>query len=206
MKRAGYIDEKKTGTLNGLEIITIQKLKIDSEIYVFVSNMYNTYEIKQNLRLHGVKDEQIIALTDYDVMACENQYFEKRCIGNIDFVKTFVDCGCYDGNDTKRFLNLSKISDKEIYAFEADLDNYNLIMNNIGHIDGVNCKYVEEKFTGTKINRPAFTELLETMVLYSTEKPKEFKGKIGSISHPLHCAKILNINKPPLVELYPLYL
>lgn len=139
MKRAGYIDEKKTGTLNGLEIITIQKLKIDSEIYVFVSNMYNTYEIKQNLRLHGVKDEQIIALTDYDVMACENQYFEKRCIGNIDFVKTFVDCGCYDGNDTKRFLNLSKISDKEIYAFEADLDNYNLIMNNIGHIDGVNC-------------------------------------------------------------------
>ena len=38
------------------------------------------------------------------------------------------------------------------------------IFKDRGYIDGENCKYVEEKFTGTKINRPVFTELMNTMV------------------------------------------
>ena len=38
------------------------------------------------------------------------------------------------------------------------------IFKDRGYFNGKNCKYIEEKFTGTKINRPAFTELLNTMV------------------------------------------
>ena len=32
-----------------------------------------------------------------------------------------------------------------------------------GYLDGVNCTYVEEKFTGTTLNRPAFKELLDKL-------------------------------------------
>lgn len=34
------------------------------------------------------------------------------------------------------------------------------IFKDRGYIDGTNCTYVEEKFTGTRINRPIFDELL----------------------------------------------
>lgn len=33
-----------------------------------------------------------------------------------------------------------------------------------GYLDGTNCTYVQEKFTGTKIARPEFTELLKKLV------------------------------------------
>ena len=33
-----------------------------------------------------------------------------------------------------------------------------------GYIDGTNCTYVEEKFIGTRLNRPVFMELLNKMV------------------------------------------
>ena len=38
------------------------------------------------------------------------------------------------------------------------------IFKDRGYLDGVNCTYVEEKFTGTTLNRPAFKELLEKLV------------------------------------------
>ena len=37
------------------------------------------------------------------------------------------------------------------------------IFKDRGYINGDNCTYVEEKFTGTKINRPVFDELLNTI-------------------------------------------
>lgn len=38
------------------------------------------------------------------------------------------------------------------------------IFKDRGYIDGTNCTYVEEKFTGTRLNRPVFMELLNKMV------------------------------------------
>ena len=37
------------------------------------------------------------------------------------------------------------------------------IFKDRGYLDGTNCTYVEEKFTGTKINRPEFSHLLDDM-------------------------------------------
>lgn len=37
------------------------------------------------------------------------------------------------------------------------------IFKDRGYIDGNNCTYVEEKFTGTKINRPEFSRLLDVI-------------------------------------------
>lgn len=42
-------------------------------------------------------------------------------------------------------------------------DRQRQIFKDRGYIDGDNCKYVEEKFTGTKINRPVFSNLLDIM-------------------------------------------
>ena len=45
-----------------------------------------------------------------------------------------------------------------------EFDRQVQIFKDRGYLNGVNCTYIEEKFTGTKINRPEFTRLLDTMV------------------------------------------
>lgn len=37
------------------------------------------------------------------------------------------------------------------------------IFKDRGYLDGTNCTYIEETFTGTKVSRPVFDELLKTM-------------------------------------------
>ena len=44
-----------------------------------------------------------------------------------------------------------------------EYDRQRQIFKDRGYLDGENCKYVEEKFTGTKINRPVFSNLLDVM-------------------------------------------
>lgn len=44
-----------------------------------------------------------------------------------------------------------------------EFDRQIQIFKDRGYIDGENCTFVEEKFTGTKINRPVFTELLTNL-------------------------------------------
>lgn len=45
-----------------------------------------------------------------------------------------------------------------------EFDRQIQIFKDRGYINGENCTYIEEKFTGTKINRPVFNELMNTMV------------------------------------------
>ena len=45
-----------------------------------------------------------------------------------------------------------------------EFDRQVQIFKDRGYINNENCKYVEEKFTGTKINRPVFSHLLDVMV------------------------------------------
>jgi len=45
-----------------------------------------------------------------------------------------------------------------------EFDRQVQIFKDRGYLNGENCTYIEEKFTGTKINRPEFTRLLDTMV------------------------------------------
>ena len=45
-----------------------------------------------------------------------------------------------------------------------EFDRQLQIFKDRGYIDGTNCTYVEEKFTGTRLNRPVFMELLNKMV------------------------------------------
>lgn len=44
-----------------------------------------------------------------------------------------------------------------------EFDRQVQIFKDRGYLDGTNCTYVEEKFTGTKINRPVFNSLLDNM-------------------------------------------
>ena len=65
-------------------------------------------------------------------MASENRYFDTTCIKDvIDFSRSFVDIGCYDGEDTIRYLNLSKNPDSPVMAFEADPENYEVCKKNL---------------------------------------------------------------------------
>lgn len=44
-----------------------------------------------------------------------------------------------------------------------EYDRQRQIFKDRGYLDGENCRYIEEKFTGTKINRPVFNNLLDIM-------------------------------------------
>ena len=44
-----------------------------------------------------------------------------------------------------------------------EFDRQIQIFKDRGYIDGENCTYVEEKYTGTRINRPEFSHLLDVM-------------------------------------------
>lgn len=44
-----------------------------------------------------------------------------------------------------------------------EFDRQVQIFKDRGYLDGQNCRYIEEKFTGTKISRPVFNNLLDVM-------------------------------------------
>mgnify|MGYP002623659934 CR=1 FL=1 len=62
-------------------------------------------------------------------MIQENQYFDAAII-NFGQQKKFIDCGSYNGSDTKRFFSLTR-SDTFSYVFEADEKNMSIVKRNL---------------------------------------------------------------------------
>ena len=58
-------------------------------------------------------------------------------------------------NKTYCYIRIS--TDKQEY------DRQTQIFKDKGYINGVNCEYIEETFTGTKTKRPKFDELIKRM-------------------------------------------
>lgn len=125
MRWKNYIDKQCVGMCNGIEIIKPEKVRLEKDAIILISNYEGFEEIKSDLLGFGIEEQQIVCINDFEIKAQENQYFEERCVNY--FKKTngnFIDAGCFDGRDCIRFLSSSLNNNTSIYAFEPDSVNY----------------------------------------------------------------------------------
>jgi len=63
---------------------------------------------------------------DFDLLPINDHegYYPSRSIAELPTATTFVDCGAYDGDTVREFLNHQADSFHAIHAFEPDPDNY----------------------------------------------------------------------------------
>ena len=125
MKWKGYIDRRKTGTCNGLKVIGLEEFREEKDAIVLISNLEGYKEIRENLLTHGVSNDLIYTLDNFEVIAHRNQYFEERCLSFFNKKEgAFLDAGSFDGADCIRFANSDLYNNNPIYAFEPDAKNY----------------------------------------------------------------------------------
>lgn len=68
------------------------------------------------------------------------QYFQSNYYGNTLLVdETYVDCGAFDGDSIKGFLDAVNNKYKKIYAFEPDSDNYMKLEEMAEHVENLEC-------------------------------------------------------------------
>lgn len=98
-----------------------------SDHYVLVNSAAANGEIMNELRNHGIMDEQIFNMAEAYEMICDRQYFEKDILPVWDN-EIFVDGGCYDGRTIRQFVKYCNNRYRKIYSFEPDMDNYAIAM------------------------------------------------------------------------------
>lgn len=124
IKWKGFIDKYKTGICDGLRICCLAEMK-NNDVVVLISNLTGCEEIKNDIVKQGVSEKNIYELNEFEKYAQNDMYFEKRCVGK--FIKKngiFLDVGCYDGEDSIRFLQSDLFVGNDIYAFEPDINSY----------------------------------------------------------------------------------
>lgn len=105
----GYIDKYMTGMYCGLPIYS----RCEGEHFiVVVSNIMNSQEIKEQLIEEGVGR-------------------------GMDSKQIFVDVGCYDGYDTRKYLDWINNDEAEVLAFEPDKAYFETCVKNLGHYKNV---------------------------------------------------------------------
>lgn len=126
---AGYIDKNKQGEYNGLPVYSIEQGKDVKGAVVIISNLLMTDRIKQELVSSGYDEQAIFILNDFDKEYEKEIYFDRECVTCLeDFDACFVDVGCYNGEDTKRYLDWCGRDDAPVMAFEADPNNFQVCM------------------------------------------------------------------------------
>ena len=129
-------NEKWGNKCEDIEIISPEKLKYNiGKCFILITTSIPTYmyQIKQQIIDMGFNDDDIL-------LTCSilgNQYFDDLISfeNNID---SFVDAGCYNADDTLKFISNTKNQYSYIYAFEPDEKNYKsckMILKNYSNID-----------------------------------------------------------------------
>lgn len=118
-----FIDNYKHGTeCEGLPVVSFERyLKDYRDADVFVASNWYHKEMVAQLREHGIEESKIIDLTECFASAENRQYFDLQALKSGED-EVFVDCGCYDGQTSKNFIDWCGNKYKHIYAFEAAQD------------------------------------------------------------------------------------
>lgn len=121
----GFIDKHKSGTHEGYPIYSLESCQatIVPEASILISVTNNSSQIKSDLHTMGFRN--VYKLKQFDMIASQDKYFERECIGNVSNINgIFVDAGCYDGDDTLRYVSSCQNENARVIAFEADPINY----------------------------------------------------------------------------------
>lgn len=134
----GFIDKHKTGKCGSLPIFGLEEVNTFGENYtILVSITMRPHDIKDELISRGVKEENILVLREYDGVAGKNMYFEEEILGMPDVDKMFIDVGCFDGQDTIRYMEWCENPKAYVEAYEADKQNYSICVKALEKYDNV---------------------------------------------------------------------
>lgn len=92
-------------------------------------------------------------ITDHKDICIPNQYFLSEILKPLNN-EVYVDCGAFEGDTIDEFLKWNGGTYKEIYAFEIDVHNYNILRKNYEDSDSIytlnyGCWDKEEDFSYT---------------------------------------------------------
>jgi len=137
-KWCGFIDSNKCGMYRGLPIINWNNFDNWSNVAIIVSNRNGYKEVVSMLEQRNIDKKDIVVLNNYDLEMAEDMYFEERCIGRgLNFNGAFIDAGCYDGDDTIRYIRKQKMKDFKVFAFEPDKRNFNICLKMLENYNNV---------------------------------------------------------------------
>ena len=131
----GYIDEKKRGTqCNGLLVYDLEQYLVfhKDENIILITNLIDYKKIEEKLIERGIRRGSIIILEEYYQKIAENMYFDSDCIKKDKIRnKVFIDAGCFDGNDVKKFYKWMGNIHANSISFELDRHNYDICKENL---------------------------------------------------------------------------
>lgn len=137
----GFIDKNiDQGSYHSIKIMDLDQFM---NIYkqgtaIIISNMQGVQDIRQSLLGMGILPEDVYVLSDFDLESAKGMYFPKDCIQtSVKKEKAFVDIGCYDGEDSLRYMKWVNDSKAKIYAFEPDISNYQVCREKLGKYSNI---------------------------------------------------------------------
>lgn len=132
----GFIDKNPSEQYyHNIKILNISQF---AQVYkyrtkIIISNMANVEEIISDLLKTGVFREDIYILSEFDMENMKDIYFLPECMENMTSDDgAFVDIGSFDGKDSLTYLRWNNNQTAKIYAFEADMRNYEVCQRNLG--------------------------------------------------------------------------
>lgn len=123
-KFEGILDNNKKGSYKDIPIFSLEELqgKFDNNTFYIASTNYNYDFIKMLIDL-GVSESKIVDISG-KMLECYHtkQYFDLPVLTKQEN-EVFVDCGCFDGENSLMFTKWASNTKNKIYAFEPDLQN-----------------------------------------------------------------------------------
>lgn len=116
----------KGGEYNGIPVISKEQLiKNYNHCNILITTLKYEDEIARELIDEGINNERILRLSEGSRITYvddENQYFDGDIVKPIEN-EVFVDCGFFQGETTKRFIEWCEGKYDKIVAFEPNADN-----------------------------------------------------------------------------------
>lgn len=139
---------------------------------IFVSNMFETKDIVEDLLEKGIAFADIYLLNDFDQEGMKDMYFPSECIG--EFVRkdrAFIDVGCYDGKDSLDYMKWIGDNKVSVYAFEPDIYNYKICLEKL------------HTYTNVKLFNIGLSDKEEDIYMISEGERSHFGNKDGLMVH-----------------------
>lgn len=133
----GFCDKdiiKQKNGVDGYQVIAPEQLLQMTDCSIVISTHRGYEAIKNFLLENGLDEERIYQMTPYMFATQELQYFNPDFMEFVDSGEVFVDAGCFDMSTSIKLQEHCAV--KKIYAFEPDLNNYEICR-----------KVASEKFT-----------------------------------------------------------
>ena len=123
----GFLDQRALKKIDDMPVLALSQFKFCEEDLILISVLFGYDQIKKILIANGIPENRIICQGEIDAQLYARQYFDLQMFETFDTGSVFVDCGCFDGNDSIKFVRKCKDGIfSNIYAFEPNKKNFEI--------------------------------------------------------------------------------